>query len=92
MYSQEAIQPGDGWNIVRWDNATVDSLIDEAYTLDEEARKDTFCSIAAAIDREVPIIHLFTVPNADAFSSRLEGVQSSVNDLVTWNIADWKIK
>ena len=91
-YSQEAIKPGDGWNIARWDNAEVDGLIDEAYTLDEEVRKDTFCKIADTINKEVPIIHLFTVPNADAYSARLEGVQSSVNDLVTWNIADWKIK
>jgi peptide/nickel transport system substrate-binding protein len=91
-YSQEAIQPGDGWNIARWDKPEVDALIDEAYTLDEEVRKDTFCKIAETINKEVPIIHLFTVPNADAYSSRLDGVQSSVNDLVTWNIADWKIK
>ncbi len=70
----------------------MDALIDEAYTLDEETREDTFCAIGDFINEEVPIIHLFTVPNADAYSARLEGVQSSVNDLVTWNIADWKIK
>jgi hypothetical protein len=70
----------------------VDALIDETYTLDEQKRKDTFCAIGDYINQEVPIIHLFTVPNAEAYSSRLEGVQSSVNDLVTWNIADWQIK
>jgi peptide/nickel transport system substrate-binding protein len=91
-YSQEAIKPGDGWNIARWDNPEVDGLIDQAYTLDEQSRKETFCKMADIINKEVPIIHLFTVPNADAYSSRLEGVQSSVNDLVTWNIADWKVK
>ncbi len=92
LYSQEAIEPGSGWNIVRWNNPEVDALIDEAYTLDEEVRKDTFCAIANAINEAVPIIHLFTVPNTDAYSARLEGVESSVNDLVTWNIAKWKIK
>jgi peptide/nickel transport system substrate-binding protein len=92
LYSQEAIEPGSGWNIVRWNNPEVDALIDEAYTLDEEVRKNTFCAIADAINEAVPIIHLFTVPNADAYSARLEGVESSVNDLVTWNIAKWKIK
>lgn len=91
-YSQEAIKPGDGWNIARWDNPEVDGLIDQAYTLDEQSRKETFCKMANIIDKELPIIHLFTVPNADAYSARLEGVQSSVNDLVTWNIADWKVK
>lgn len=92
IYSQEAIEPGSGWNIAHWDNAEVDALIDEAYTLDEEVRKDAFCAIAEVLNEEVPIVHLFTVPNADAYSARLEGVQSSVNDLVTWNIADWKIR
>ncbi len=91
-YSQEAITPGGGWNFFRWDNPDVDALIDETYTLDEQTRKDAFCAIGKFINEEVPVIHLFTVPNADAYSARLEGVQSSVNDLVTWNIADWKIK
>ena len=92
LYSQEAMEPGNGWNILRWDNPAVDALIDEAYTLDEQTRKDTFCAIGDFINEEVPIIHLFTIPNAESYSSRLEGVQSSVNDLVTWNIADWKVQ
>lgn len=91
-YSQEAMEPDGGWNFFRWDNPVVDALIDEAYTLDEGTRQETFCAIGDFINEEVPIIHLFTIPNAEAYSSRLEGVQSSVNDLVTWNIADWKIK
>jgi peptide/nickel transport system substrate-binding protein len=91
-YSQEAMTPGDGWNFFRWNNPDVDALIDKAYTLDEQSRKETFCKIADYIDQEVPEVHLFTVPNADAYSARLEGVQSSVNDLVTWNVADWQIK
>jgi len=91
-YSKEAMTPGNGWNFFRWDNPVVDALIDETYTLDEQTRQETFCAIADFINEEVPEIHLFTVPNAEAYSSRIEGVQSSVNDLVTWNIADWKIK
>jgi len=91
-YSQEAMTPGHGWNFFRWDNPVVDVLLEEAYTLDEQTRKDIFCAIGDFINEEVPVIHLFTVPNADAYSTRLEGVQSSVNDLVTWNIADWKLK
>ncbi|HJS20647.1 MAG TPA: peptide ABC transporter substrate-binding protein [Anaerolineales bacterium] len=91
-YSQEAMEPGNGWNFFRWDNPVVDALIDEAYTLDEQTRQETFCAIGDFINEEVPVVHLFTSPNADAYSTRLEGVQSSVNDLVTWNIADWKTK
>jgi peptide/nickel transport system substrate-binding protein len=91
-YSQEAMIPGNGWNFFRWENPVVDALIDDAYTLDEQTRYEDFCAIADFIDEEVPQVYLFTVPNAEAYSSRIEGVQSSVNDLVTWNIADWKIK
>ena len=92
LYSQEALVPGGGYNVMRYDNPAVDALIDEAYTLDETTRKETFCGIADFINQEVPLVHLFTVPNAEAYSVRIEGVQSTVNDLVTWNIADWTIK
>ena len=91
-YSKAAMTPGNGWNFFRWDNPSVDNLISETYTLDEQARKDTFCAIGDFINEDVPIIHLFTVPNADAYSARIDGPQSSVNDLITWNIADWKLK
>lgn len=91
-YSQEATIPNGGQNFARWNNPVVDALIDEAYTLDEASRQETFCGIADFLNEEVPQIYLFTVPNAEAYSSRIEGVQSSVNDVVTWNIADWKLK
>jgi len=91
-YSIASAEPDAGWNFFRWINPVVDALIDETYTLDEESRMDTFCAIGDFINDEVPIIHLFTVPNTEAYSARIEGVQSSVNDLVTWNIADWKLK
>ena len=92
LYSIEAATPGFGWNLARWKNDEFNSLIEDAYTLDEASRQETFCKMADILDEEAPIIMLFTIPNADAYSSRLEGVQSTVNDLVTWNIADWKIK
>lgn len=92
LYSQEALVPGGGYNVMRYDNPAVDALIDEAYTLDEESRRETFCGIAGFIDEEVPLVHLFTIPNAEAYSARIEGVLSTVNDLVTWNIADWTLK
>ena len=91
-YSIAASKPDVGQNISRWQNDVVDALIDETYTLDEQTRMETFCAIGDFIYEEVPIIYLFTVPNADAYSARIDGVQSSVNDLVTWNIAEWKIR
>jgi len=92
LYSQEAIKPGSGYNVMRWDNAVVDAFIDDSYTLDEQVRKENFCAIADFIHEDVPLVHLFIVPNLEAYSARVEGVQSTVNDLVTWNIADWKLK
>ncbi|MEB2333313.1 MAG: peptide ABC transporter substrate-binding protein [Anaerolineaceae bacterium] len=92
MYSQEALVPGFGNNVMRYNNSEVDALIDEAYTLDEASRKETFCAIAERLDEDVPMVYLFTTPNAEAYSTRIEGVQSSVNDMVTWNIADWTLK
>jgi len=76
---------------MRWKNTEVDALIDEAYTLDETRRKELFCQMADILADELPIIPLFTILNADAHTSRLQGIQSSVNDLVTWNAADWTL-
>ncbi len=92
LYSQEALVPGSGYNVMRYDNPEVDALIDEAYTLDEASRKETFCKIADILNEDVPLVYLFTTPNLEAYSARLVGVQSTVNDLVTWNIADWTLK
>jgi len=91
IYANDAAQPGNGWNIVRWQNEAFSTLLDEAYTLDEAKRKDIFCQMAKILDEQAPVILLFSTVNADAYSSRMEGVQSNINDLVTWNAADWKI-
>jgi peptide/nickel transport system substrate-binding protein len=92
IYYSEAATPGNGWNIVRWINPEFDSLLNEAYTLDEPYRKELFCKMAKILDDEVPVILLFSTINAEAYSSRMEGVQSNINDVVSWNASDWKIK
>jgi hypothetical protein len=48
--------------------------------------------MAKLLDEEVPVALLFTIINADAHSSRLQGIQSNGNDVVTWNAADWTVK
>jgi peptide/nickel transport system substrate-binding protein len=83
--------PDSGWNVGRYLNPEIDALLDQAYTLDEAQRKDLFCQIATIVDRDVPQIYLFSTMDADAYASRVEGVQATVNDTMTWNIADWKI-
>jgi len=91
LYASDAATPDYGWNIVRWQNEEFNNLLNESYTLDEDFRKVTFCRMAQILDEQLPDILMFSAVNADAFSLRLQGVQSSSNDLVTWNIADWQI-
>jgi len=91
IYAAESAKPGNGWNIVRWQNDEFNTLLGEAYTLDEAKRKELFCQMAKILDEQVPVIMMFSTVNADAYSSRLAGVQSNINDLVSWNAADWKI-
>jgi ABC-type transport system substrate-binding protein len=90
-YYSDAAEPDYGWNVGRWRNADFDALLDEAYTLDEEYRQELFCQMADLLEQELPEILLWTELDADGYSSRLQGVQATVNDLVTWNVADWTV-
>ncbi|MCL4822841.1 MAG: hypothetical protein KJZ57_01365, partial [Anaerolineales bacterium] len=90
-YSAGAAVPDMGYNYGRWVNADFEALLDETSTLDQSARQEVFCKMATLLDEELPELLLFTVVNADAHSARLLGVQTSANDLVTWNAADWTL-
>jgi peptide/nickel transport system substrate-binding protein len=90
-YYSEAAEPDYGWNIGRWINEDADALIDEAYYLDEEYRQEMFCELAALLNEELPQILLFTAFDAAAYSTRLQGVEATVNDIHTWNVADWQV-
>lgn len=91
FYHTAAQEPDWGWNVGRWSNEDFDALSDESYTLDEEYRKELFCQMAEILDEELPHILLWSAINADGHSTRVEGVQATINDIVTWNVADWKI-
>ena len=90
-YYTSAAEQDYGWNVGRWSNEDFDALLDEAYTLDEDYRKELFCQMADILDQELPEILLWSAIGADAFSNRLVGGQSTTNDLPTWNVADWTI-
>jgi peptide/nickel transport system substrate-binding protein len=90
-YYSESGEPDYGWNIGRWTNDDADYWIDMSYVLDEEWRQYAFCELAAILDEEVPQILLFTAFDAGAHSTRLQGVQATVNDTHTWNVADWQV-
>ena len=66
VYNSSAIEPGNGWNIMRWVNPEMDQLLVDAHTLDENKRKEVFCQMAKILDEEVPVALLFTIINADA--------------------------
>jgi len=91
FYHTDAQEPDWGWNVVRWSNEDADFLIDESFTLDEEYRQEIFCELAEIFEEELPWILLFSTTENAAHSTRLEGVQAQINDIVTWNAADWKI-
>ncbi len=90
-YNSASATPDNGWNIGRWVNPQLDDLLNQAYTLDEPIRQKTFCDIAKLLDEQLPQILLFSTLNADAFSTRLKGVEANVNSVVSWNAADWTI-
>ncbi len=90
-YASSSTEPDNGWNVGRWKNADFDKLLEQAATLDEAQRKQAFCQMAQILDRELPQILLFSTINADAYSTRMSGVQANINDVVTWNVADWTL-
>jgi peptide/nickel transport system substrate-binding protein len=91
LYYSTAGEPDIGWNVGRWSNEEFDALLDEAYTLDEARRTELFCQMAEILDEELPEVLLFTTINADAHSTRINGIQASASDIVTWNVADWTL-
>ncbi|MFN2236712.1 MAG: peptide ABC transporter substrate-binding protein [Anaerolineales bacterium] len=82
----------EGFNVGRYVNEDLDAWLDEAYTLDEEYRKEVFCEIAAILEEDLPQILLWSALDSHGVSERLQGVQPSANDPLTWNVADWTIK
>ncbi|MFO7742877.1 MAG: peptide ABC transporter substrate-binding protein [Anaerolineae bacterium] len=91
FYHSAAAEPDYGWNVMRWINEEADTLIDYSYTLDEEYRQELFCDFTQLRNEELPQILLFSTIDGSAHSSRLQGVQASVNDIHTWNVADWTV-
>ncbi len=92
-YHSDAADPtSGGWNIGRWSNEDFDALYDELFYLDEDYRKEVFCDMATILDDELPQILLFTTLEVHGVSKRLNGVLPSVNDPVTWNVAEWTLE
>ncbi len=83
---------GSDWNYGWWHNEDMDGYIDELYTVYEEDFLWAACEAAAILEEELPQILLWSALEAHGVSERLQGVQPSANDPVTWNVADWTLK
>jgi peptide/nickel transport system substrate-binding protein len=92
FYASTAMAEDEGFNVGRWINEDFDALLDEAYTLDEEYRQEIFCEMAVILDEELPWILMFSTLEMHGVSTPLDGVQPSVNDPLTWNVADWTLE
>ena len=90
-YHTDAQEPDMGWNVERWSNEEFDALLDETYTLDEEYRQELFCQMAEILDEELPCIPLFVSVEAAGHNVRIKGIEDNANDMITWNVADWKV-
>jgi len=47
--------------------------------------------MAAILKDELPQLMFFSLLESHGVAERLQGVQPSANDQVTWNIADWTV-
>jgi peptide/nickel transport system substrate-binding protein len=90
-YHSASAEPDNGWNVGRWMNPRMDELIENSYTLIEADRQSAFCEMAQILDAELPQILLFSSVNADAYSTRVQGIQANVNSVVSWNADSWSI-
>ncbi len=90
-YSSAGAVPGKGRNVGRWISPEFDALLVKAQTPDETTRKEVYCQMAKLLDQELPMIPLWSILDAASVSSRMEGIQATINDVITWNVADWKI-
>ncbi len=90
-YSSASAVPDMGWNVVRFKNTEFDSLIEQTNTLNQNDRQTAFCKMATILDQQLPQILLFTTLNAEAYSTRLSNIQANINDVVSWNVADWTV-
>ena len=90
-YSSASAVPDQGWNVMRFKNTEFDSLIDQTNTLNQQDRQTAFCQMAQVLDQQLPMILLFTTLNAEAYSTRLANIQANINNVVSWNVADWTV-
>lgn len=88
-YASSSIPPA-AWNIMRFENAEVDDLLDlSKQVVDVSARQALYCQIDQVLIDEVPVAFLLVMPFPSAFSAQVEGWQANANAILTWDSANW---
>jgi peptide/nickel transport system substrate-binding protein len=85
---------GLGNNLARYANVEVDEWLDEASaTLDAEQRQSLYCQAVRQIQRDLPIILLYSHLRINGYRSQLEGLNASLepHDFAP-GLASWWIK
>lgn len=82
-----------GSNNMRWRNAEVDKLSEQAEaTLDVAKRKADYAKVQQIVAEEVPIIYLYARANLEAVSDKVVGPKSHPTRWLTWNVHEWGLK
>jgi len=83
----------DGDNISRWINPVVDqAIVDAAATVDLEARRIAYCTIADEITTELPRLNLFLYTEGYGADADLSGYNVNMWGSLTWDVANWQFE
>jgi peptide/nickel transport system substrate-binding protein len=83
---------GAGGNVMRFENAEVDRLLQQAHSQPEPAaRLQTLCQIQDILSGERPMLYLVYFSDTHAFSSQLQGLVTNPNDTLTWDVVNWQL-
>jgi len=83
---------GAGGNVMRFSNAEVDRLLQQAHTQHEpDVRLQTLCLVQDILADERPMLYLVYFSDVHAFSSRLQGLVINPNDTLTWDVVNWQL-
>ena len=89
----DANNKGAGFNYARWVNETADKAITLAgSTPDQATRRDAYCQVMAEVNRDRPMIYLYSRDAIFAYRTTLQGWITNVWKNMGWNAANWKLR
>jgi peptide/nickel transport system substrate-binding protein len=86
--NEEGVQ---GYNIVGYDNAEVDDLIEQANaTLDQDERAEIYAKFAKILNEAVPMLYLYVQDIENAYNAKLTGYKpSTFNEF--YEVYNWSL-